>query len=139
MLKTMAQVHELYYRGIGKVVFTFLKGTSDKNECCRQLLRLWNEKIISNAPAEELAAQKILETAQVILHGIGIAASDVLLDGDLTIVPDVITLWPSLWNWIKLLHAAHTELRTGNDSTFDIAATLWCHRQSPHVLHRCPK
>jgi hypothetical protein len=68
----MAQVHELYYRGIGKVVFTFLlKGTSDKNECCRQLLRLWNKKIISNAPAEGLAAQRILETAQVILHCIG--------------------------------------------------------------------
>ncbi|KIM82787.1 hypothetical protein PILCRDRAFT_820073 [Piloderma croceum F 1598] len=115
------KVHELYDRGIGKVVFTLLK-TSDKNECSRQLFRLWIEKILPNAPAEELAAQKMLETAQVILHGIGIATSDVLLNGDLTTVPDVITLWPSLWNWIQFLHAAHTELRTGSDPTFDIAA-----------------
>jgi hypothetical protein len=98
MLNTMAQVHQLCYRGIGKVVFTLLQRTSDKNECCCQLLRLWNKKILPNPPVEELATQKMVETTQVILHGIGIAASEVLLDGDLTMVPDVITLWPSLWN-----------------------------------------
>jgi hypothetical protein len=107
---------------IGKVVFTLLQRTSDKNECCCQLLRLWNKKILPNPPVEELATQKMLETTQVILHGIGIAASEVLLDGDLTMVPDVITLWPSLWNWIKLLHAAHAELCTGSHLAFDIAA-----------------
>jgi hypothetical protein len=124
MLNTMAQVHQLYYRGIGKVVFTLLQRTSDKNECCCQLLCLWNKKILPNPPVEELATQKMLETTQVILHGIGIAASEVLLDGDLTMVPDVITLWPSLWNWIKLLHA---ELCTGSHLAFDIAAAQQCY------------
>jgi len=116
----MVQVRDPYNSTIGKLVFKKLQGISDRNECCRQLLHLWNEKILPNTPAEGSAPRISLETAQVVLHGIGAAAGDVLLRGDMTMVPELIKLWPSVWTWIKLLHAAHAQLRAGHDSAFDI-------------------
>jgi hypothetical protein len=115
-------VQDPYTSNIGKLVFKKLNGISDRNECCRQLLRIWNRTIVPKTPVEGLAPHTSLDAAQVVLHGIGAAAGDVLLRGDYTLVPDLITSWPSIWIWIQLLHAEHLRLRARHDSTFDIIA-----------------
>jgi hypothetical protein len=82
---------------------------------------LWDKTVLLDTPGEGLAPRLSLDAPQVILHGIGVTTGHVLLRGDLTLVPDLIISWPSIWTRTKLLHAECSQSLVIPDSSFDIA------------------
>jgi hypothetical protein len=91
--------------------------TLDKNKCCRHFLHLWNKMVLPVTPlADEPVPRSCLDTAQVLLHGIACAASESFPTGDYTLVPDLITFWPSIWKWVQLLHIEHLLATSSNIS-----------------------